>query len=714
MLLSSSVNASQYWVRDGGGTKTQCDGKTNHTLAGASGTNCAFNHPRWLLGWDEFNTNPGVMVSGDTGFIDGDSDINPGQQAQYLIGNDTVGGTTPTCGIFDGECILYAIPAGTLGNPTSIIGTGSHKPQLYGHFFPNFIIDATNPFVTLQWLEITDHDQCAYNLTGNFCVNRDSGNRFPDGIEIGGTNLIMTDVYVHGFGRYGINSPDSITTVGDATFTRLWVIGNGLSGFTTGVNAAHTGTWTFNQPIIDWNGCIEKYPLTGGVDNPSNYFNCYGQAGTGTGDGGNGDGLAFGPNGSQNAGNWNLFGPGSISFNTQDGFDTLHGAGNGTMQIDKIRFEGNAGQQIKINALNSYITNNFIFGDCGWWLGATQSVTGGMKFGDVCRAGGDVVLFNVTNGSVTKIYNNTILSNGNITLESEDLIDFNHSGTVGCNGATAIHVYNNIVHGGYAWADDTSTTGDGSKENQQPLYIYNDGNDGNGTGTCGGLVWDEDYNIVDQHKGSNALCVGSHDQCGASPGFTGTIPMGTSGGAANTYYQGQSGITLVPLSGASAALGAGLNGLTFWNNSNDYYNLTRVNPPSLGALESSSCAATSFNPCFFNTDCCGGTCTSNVCGGSCTNVGGSCSSGSTCCSGLCSAGLCVNYVCGDSLITGPEACDTSGPNLGGQNCVSRGFSGGSLGCSSGCLSFNTSSCFTIAGQGDEYVGSLSISGVTLK
>ncbi len=228
-----------------------------------------------------------------------------------------------------------------------------------------------------------------------------------------------------------------------------------------------------------------------------------------------------------------------------------------------------------------------------------------MAFGDSCRAGGDVILFNVTNGSVANIYNNTILSNGIVTLESEDL------GSTGCNGSTAIHVKNNIVHGGYSWADDTATTGDGSKQNRQPAYIYNDGNDGNGAGTCGALTWDEDYNLVDQHKNSNELCVGAHDKCGTSPSFTGSIPMGTSGGAANTYYQGQSGITLVPIQSGSAAKGAGVT-LSYWNDSNDYHNVVRANPPSIGGLEQPSLAAASYL-CFFNSDCSSNVCTANLC-----------------------------------------------------------------------------------------------------
>ena len=181
------------------------------------------------------------------------------------------------------------------------------------------MVSAQNNYITLQWLEVTDHQACAYNdpaATCNYSRGYPYGAWGEDGIVIGGSGLNLTDVYVHGVGRYGINVADGTTSMGDVTFTRVWVIGNGYGGITTGLNNNLTGTWTFNQPIIEWNGCVESYPMpNSGIDNPSNYSQCFGQN-----SGGYGDGLAFGPNGGLNAGNWTITGPGSISFNTQDGF----------------------------------------------------------------------------------------------------------------------------------------------------------------------------------------------------------------------------------------------------------------------------------------------------------------------------------------------------------------------------------------------------------
>ncbi len=53
-------------------------------------------------------------------------------------------------------------------------------------------------------------------------------------------------------------------------------------------------------------------------------------------------------------------------------------------------------------------------------------------------------------------------------------------------------------------------------------------------------------------------------------------------------------------------------------------------------------------------------------------------------------------VCGNGVIETGEQCD--GSALGGQTCVSRGFTGGSLSCNSDCT-FNTSSCTSGGGGG---------------
>jgi hypothetical protein len=55
----------------------------------------------------------------------------------------------------------------------------------------------------------------------------------------------------------------------------------------------------------------------------------------------------------------------------------------------------------------------------------------------------------------------------------------------------------------------------------------------------------------------------------------------------------------------------------------------------------------------------------------------------------------VLNLCGNNVIESPETCD--GTALGGQTCVSQGFSGGVLACNSTCEAFVTSSCYTCRG-----------------
>lgn len=48
-------------------------------------------------------------------------------------------------------------------------------------------------------------------------------------------------------------------------------------------------------------------------------------------------------------------------------------------------------------------------------------------------------------------------------------------------------------------------------------------------------------------------------------------------------------------------------------------------------------------------------------------------------------------VCGNGIVEGTEQCDAA--NLGGASCTSKGFTGGTLGCTASCL-FDTSACTT--------------------
>jgi cysteine-rich repeat protein len=52
---------------------------------------------------------------------------------------------------------------------------------------------------------------------------------------------------------------------------------------------------------------------------------------------------------------------------------------------------------------------------------------------------------------------------------------------------------------------------------------------------------------------------------------------------------------------------------------------------------------------------------------------------------------CVEVLCGDNVVAPGEECD--GTDLAGQDCVTQGFDGGTLGCSAGCT-YDTNGCFS--------------------
>src|ERR1019366_1952132 len=424
------------------------------------------------------------------------------------------------------------------------------------------------------------------------------GIRFEDGGNVTGANYTFQDMYIHNMKRYGLVTINDNGVGGNLsginTFTRVWLIGNGQGGFSTSQYAVWTNgvTLNWNQPIAEWSGCEEAYPLTNsGIDNPLNYSNCTAQDGT-DGNGTNGviaDNIDVGFAGSSYAGNWTVQGPGSISFGTKNCLDMYHGEGAGTsVKIDKMRFEGCAGLQVKTTATNVSITNSMIISDCGWWYHSAQSIAGGFQ-SSICRAGGDVLQFNgaETNG-VFNIYNNTMIANGNINMESDNLPV----------PSLTLNIYNNIILNGYSFQQD-STIFPGGADNLTTL-LYCDGSDSNGAGCTAPNIYtvNEDYNVIQFTGGGTHFgnvisnCQGAHEKCLTSPGFVaGNFPLGTAGGALNTFYQGQAAVTLMPIASGSPANGAGISGLTYWNTKNDYYNVSRPSTPSIGSLEVASCAA---------------------------------------------------------------------------------------------------------------------------
>ena len=115
---------------------------------------------------------------------------------------------------------------------------------------------------------------------------------------------------------------------------------------------------------------------------------------------------------------------------------------------------------------------------------------------------------------------------------------------------------------------------------------------------------------------------------------------------------------------------------------------------SLGCL--SDCSGFDTGGCVSGPVCGDGTCdaeeTCSGCPADCDGEQADCSSGETC-EVVFGSGSCIeaeSSLCNNNLVEGSEICD--GSDLNSETCVTQGFNSGSLGCSSNCLSFDTSSC----------------------
>ena len=228
-LTAGNASATNWYVRDGGGTPSQCTGTTN-AVSPRTGNNqpCALSNPMYVLGagcgntgWNNCDVSP-LMADGDTLSISGDSDITPGAQAQYPIGLDVNGIITPVNG---NNCFAPAPENCTMANlpPNStIIGTGTHRPQLWAREqVAQVLNDNNSTATTINNLEITQHSSCVYNgadpqnTTDGFpnrCQTPSGGFSSPfgnwglTGISLSGAGITLENSWIHGMGQWGITT----------------------------------------------------------------------------------------------------------------------------------------------------------------------------------------------------------------------------------------------------------------------------------------------------------------------------------------------------------------------------------------------------------------------------------------------------------------------------------------------------------------------------
>ncbi|MBP6342749.1 MAG: hypothetical protein KA403_02315, partial [Candidatus Omnitrophica bacterium] len=671
-LTSAAQAATTYYIRTDGGSDTQCTGKADAPYSG-SGSNqaCAYSHPFYVL---SAAGSPNRMVGGDTMII------GPGQ---YMMGFGAP--NSPSCSqYYPWDCSMRAVPSGTASNPTRILGKGydtgcATKPQLWGTERSASVLDLrSSNNVQVQCLEITDHSSCIDS--GPDLATKCNRNSYPYGpwamigiVASDSQNVLLKNVHIHGL-RTGVLAG----RLKDWYMENVDIIANSFIGWDGDIGSdvsSNSGTISFKNSKILWSGCGETYP---GLQP----HHCYSQD-----QGGYGDALGT----HHTDGNW-IFDHVDISKNVSDGIDLLYHTGNGSIKISHSRFEGNAGNQVKV-AANTTIHNSKMIGNCAYFNGKSFTSTTGVGFNAVafnnCRAGGNTVAVDFHPGMTLSIYNSTITGNGDVLIQS--------SGK-SCLSTDKVISKNNIYIGGPEFNN--------GGEDKADLY-YAAGAGGNGDGSCGAVPFSSSNDIIWGTKNNSAKCPsGSTSKC-VDPKVIGPI----------TYTGDNQDVSLQSSSPAIKAAAVVTNITNM-----DYNNYDRGASWDVGSLQYGSV------PTPLPT---GGGSTSPVCGNGILESGELCDSGNlnsqTCvtkgfaggvlgCSNSCAfnTAACLTSLCGNGLVESGEQCD--GSNMAGQTCLLNGFLGGSLSCTASCV-LNTLGCLTsLCGNGyvepPEQCDSLNLGGQT--
>jgi len=481
---ADSLAAVTYYVRPDGGSPTQCTGRVDAPYPG-SGTNqpCAWDHPFRALP----PAGPPRIAGGDT-LIIGSGSYRMGYGAPEANLEDDVCARE-----YPGGCHMVPIPSGPdPAHPTRILGAGwdsgcASPPELWGAQRADLIFNLTDASnVQVACLEITDHAACAeFHESPSLACERD---RYPygDWAAVGlyaedSANVHLWNLNIHGLASIGVHAG----RLTDWTVENVRLAGNGLVGWDGDLwdgSDSNAGTLTFRRWTIEWNGCVETYPDG---------------APTGCWDenvGGYGDGVGTGATG----GDW-IIEDSAFLHNTSDGLDLLYHSLGGRIVLNRVRAEGNAGNQVKV-AGETAITNSVLVGNCAFFNG--QPFTYHVA---PCRAGGVTLDFAYTGGERVSLVNSTIYGQG------DGLVGAGPREEGDCRGTETLIGRNNVFHGDVDYFDPEDLT----------FLFYQEG--------CPGLQFDSDYSLY--HRAKLSLYTpGPHD-IAADPRLTGPL-AGTAYGMA--------------------------------------------------------------------------------------------------------------------------------------------------------------------------------------
>ena len=410
-----------WFIRSDGGTSAQCTGLFDAPYTGSGIEQpCAVNHPFWLF---PPPAKPPLVQGGDIVVI-GPGEYMMGSNATTASPEDTAPNTglcAKNTGVF--TCMMAAIPSGPdAEHPTTVIGKNAVSkstpaPQLWGAGRVDHVLDLTGSNnVVLQYLDLTDHAECGYNFTSNpeLLCNRSVA---PYGYQADyaiyakdSANVLLKDVNIHGFSNGALHAG----RLTDWTFDHVTMHGNAFNGWNgdighgpygSGTDSSMHGAIVFKNSKVNYNGCIEKYPVTGSYPFiPSG--GCYGQ-----GQGGYGDGLGL----YFTEADW-VFEDTEVMHNTQDGLDLLYHTGQtGTVRIKRSRFEGNAGQQLKVGA-RTEIENTIVVGNCNFFHNNPIAIEAG--FPDCRAAGTPIVTTGWRKNHFVTMVNSTVVGPNKIFIEA--------------------------------------------------------------------------------------------------------------------------------------------------------------------------------------------------------------------------------------------------------------------------------------------------------
>lgn len=366
LFCAVSAQATTYYVRNDGGTRysanqptNRCNGQTDAADTG-SGTNqpCAFGDVRYL--WSD-GTAAGnwALTGGDTAIIRG----GPWRVGAINNSGAAFNGYTNNG---QGNFNEYAppIPNGTSPAHTKILGENfancSAKTQLFGGFGVLIVLDLRGAqFVDVQCLELTDHAQCTRAVSGvsgaDLCANSAPFSDYAGtGIYTNTSthDVLLQDLNIHGFSSNGLFGPIG----GLITMTRVNSSFNPNSGWTfddgNDTDNAAGSTITASYVTMEWNGCIEEYPIVDAI--PA--YKCFD-----TNDGGFGDSWS-----GQDAQLSMTCDHCITRYNTKDGFLGPH-VRFGSLTITNSYFYNNMGGQLKFGTANNGTTkiqNTLVVGNC--------------------------------------------------------------------------------------------------------------------------------------------------------------------------------------------------------------------------------------------------------------------------------------------------------------------------------------------------------------